>query len=192
MRYLRITFAAMLALSLVAGGGVSAADNTSSKFDFHIADSFIQAGTGITQTGAVAQAANGDKIRFIGSGTFNTASMNATGSGALVHTDSGGVVKAFGTWTATGVSSATIYPCGGGGLPANFCGGVVVLNVHVTRTSTTTGPAEFDALLTVDCEINPPVAGVEGIKFERPGVLNFDTTVFSPGGLTVFVSRSHQ
>ncbi len=187
MRRFARSIALALALSLLAPAGAQA--GTSSKFDYHIADAFIQAGTGLTQTGAVAQAANGDKIRVIGSGTFNTASMKATGSGALVHTDSAGVLKAFGTWTATGVSAATMYPCGP--LPANFCGGVVVFNIRVTRTSTTSGPAEFDALLSVDCEINPPVAGVEGIKFERPGVLNFNTTLFSPGGLTVFVSRSH-
>ena len=63
--------------------------------------------------------------------------------------------------------------------------------MHVSATSTSAGAIEFDGLLTIDCEINPPTPGVEGIKLEIPGVINFNTTEFSPGGLTVFVARNH-
>lgn len=192
MRRLRLVLALLLALSLLGGSSVSAADNVSAKLDYHIADAFVQDGTGLAQTGAVAQASNGHQVRVTGRGTLNTASKKATGGGAFVHTSSSGAVLAFGTWTATGVQSITVYPCGGDGLPANFCGGVAVLEVHITATSTSAGAAEFDALLLIDCEINPPVAGVEGIKLNIPGVINLNTTLFSPGGLTVFASRSHR
>ena len=180
-----------LAVSLLGVGSAGASDDVSSKLDYHAADAFIQAGTGIPQTGAVAVAANGDKVRVFVSGTLNTASEKATGGGTFVHTNRTGAVLGFGSWKATGVESATIYPCGGAGLPDNACGGIVVLKVHVSGTSTSTGASEFDALLTIDCEINPPTPGVEGIKLEIPGVINFNTTEFSFGGLTVFVARSH-
>jgi len=183
--------AALLAVSLLGAGSAGASDNVSSKLGYHAADAFIQAATGIPQTGAVAVAANGDKVRLSAKGTLNTASEKATGSGTFVHTSRTGAVLGFGSWKATGVESATIYPCGGVGLPDNACGGVVVLNVHVSGTSTSAGAIELDALLTIDCEINPPTPGVEGIKLEIPGRINFNTTKFSPGGLTVFLARSH-
>ena len=183
--------AALLAVSLLGVSSAGASDNISSKLNYHAADAFIQAATGIPQTGAVAVAANGDKVRVSGSGTLNTASEKATGFGTFVHTSSTGAVLGFGSWEATGVKSATIYPCGGAGLPDNACGGIVVLKVHVSGTSTSAGAIEVDALLTIDCEINPPTPGVEGIKLEIPGVINFNTTEFSVGGLTVFIARSH-
>jgi hypothetical protein len=187
MRAARFVFVFLLAASLLSGGTVTAAeDETSSQFAYHVSDAFIQSATGVPQTGAVAAAADGAQVRVSGSGTFNTHSTKATGGGAFVATSAAGAVGAFGTWTATGVASATMYPCGGGGLPANFCGGVVVLKVHITGTSTF-GAREFDAFLLIDCEINPPVAGVEGIKLNTPG-RNFSSTVPSPGGLTLFVS----
>ena len=46
-----------------------------------------------------------------GSGTFNVPSMKATGSGTFVHTDASGNVQGFGTWKATAVHGATLYPC---------------------------------------------------------------------------------
>src|SRR5713226_6150287 len=183
--------AALLAVSLSGVGSAGASDNVSSKLDYHAADAFIQAATGIPQTGALAMAANGDKVRVVASGTLNTKSEKATGRGTFVHTSRTGAVLGFGSWKATGVESAIIYPCGGPGLPDNACGGIVVLKVHVSGTSTSAGAIEFDALLTIDCEINPPTPGVEGIKLEIPGVINFDKTEFSPGGLTVFLARTH-
>jgi hypothetical protein len=183
---------AALPAVLLWGSSAGASDNISSKLDYHAADAGIQAATGIPQTGAVAVAANGDKVRVTGNGTLNTASEKATGFGTFVHTSRTGAVVGFGSWEATGVKSATIYPCGGPGLPDNACGGIVVLKVHVSGTSTSAGAIEFDGLLTIDCEINPPSPGVEGIKLEIPGVINFNTTEFSVGGLTVFLARSHR
>src|SRR3989442_10804659 len=141
--------AALLAVSLLGVSSAGASENISSKLNYHAADAFIQAATGIPQTGAVAVAANGDKVRVSGSGTLNTASEKATGFGTFVHTSSTGAVLGFGSWEATGVKSATIYPCGGAGLPDNACGGIVVLKVHVSGTPTAAGPRGIHALLTV-------------------------------------------
>lgn len=191
MRAARFVFVFLLAASLLSGGTVTAAEvETSARFAYHVSDAFIQSATGVPQTGALAATANGDqKVRVSGKGTFNTHSKKATGGGAFVFTSPAGAVLGFGTWTATGVDSATIYPCGGGGLPANFCGGVVALKVHITGTSTTFGATDADAFLSIDCEINRPVAGVEGIKLNIPGRRNFSSTVFGPGGQTLFVSK---
>jgi hypothetical protein len=184
--------AALLAVSPWSVSSAGASDDISSKLDYHVADAGIQAATGIPQTGAVAVAANGDRVRLTGSGTLNTASEKATGFGTFVHTSSTGAVVGFGSWEATGVQSATIYPCGGPGLPDNACGGIVVLKVHVSATTTSAGAVEADGLLTIDCEINPPSPGIEGIKVQIPGVIDFDTTEFSQGGLTVFLARIDQ
>jgi hypothetical protein len=190
----RLSFAlATFAVVTLTGSRALAADPVSSKLDFHVANGFIQVGTGgIPQTGAVATASeNGHQVRVSGSGTFNVKSMNATGNGTFVHTSETGVVLGFGTWTATGLESAVLYPCGiPGVLPDNFCGGVIVVNVTLTGTSTSAGVVQFGAVLTIDCEINPPTPGIEGIKLEIPGLVDFDTTEFSDGGLTVFVSRN--
>ena len=192
MRRLAFALALFAVVTLTGSSSAFAADPVSSKLDFHVADGFIQANTGIPQTGAVATAsANGHQVRVTGSGTFNVNSMKASGSGTFVHTSETGVVLGFGTWTATGMESAMLYPCGiPGVLPDNFCGGIVVLNVNLNGTSTSAGAIQFGALLTIDCEINPPTPGVEGIKLEIPGMVDFDTTEASDGGLTLFVSRN--
>jgi len=176
-------------VSLAAFAGSASASEEGSTFDFHVADAVIQSGTGLAQTGAVAEASNHDQVRVSGRGKLNVKSKKASGSGSFVHTHASGAVQGFGTWTARSVRSATIYPCGEPGVPSNFCGGLVSLNVRINGTSTTAGAVSFDAVLTIDCEINPPTPGVEGIKLDIPGHINFNTTIFSPGGLTVFVAK---
>src|SRR5439155_447792 len=121
-----------------------AAGNTSAKFDWHVSDAFIQTAAGPNQTGAVAKASDSGvftahSVRVSGMGTMNTAGMTATGGGTFVHTDAGGQVVAFGTWTATSLTSFTLYGCDTGPFPADFCGGVAVMAAHVVAT--TTNPA---------------------------------------------------
>jgi hypothetical protein len=169
----------------------SANAGTSAKFDWHISDAFISAGTGLTQTGAQSQAANGDIVRISGSGTFNMSSGKANGGGVFAHTTATGELVAFGSWQATGAPSFDLFGCGGGGFPPNFCGGVLTLDVHIKAISVTAGPVELDGVLVVQCGIAGPPGAEEGVTLEIPGVINFDTILFgAPSGLTLFVARS--
>jgi len=178
----------MLSLAAFSTGGAQGAE-TSAKFDYHIADAFIEAGTGIVQTGARARADNRDTVSVTGSGTFNTASLNATGGGTFEHRDRKGTLVGAGTWTATGVHSFTFWGCGTGGLPANFCGGLLVLSVHLVGPG---GAPEFDGVLTVSCLIgaNVPAGAEEGITLDVPGLINFDQLIEEESGLTLYLSRS--
>ena len=189
---------AVLALVPALGGGAQASsDNLSAMFDYHISDAFIQSLGEPPQTGAKATATiGGDHVRVVGMGTFNTAAGRATGGGTFVHTNAGDVIVGFGTWTATSLVSFTSYGCGvrgGEPVPANFCGGLATMNIHVSATSLRAGHVELDAILVVDCKLGtPPVTAKEGIRVDaRPGSRNFDITNESMHGETLFLSRSH-
>ena len=196
-------FAAILAaLALVpalSGGAQASSDNVSAMFDYHISDAFIQSLGEPAQIGAKATATlGGDHVRVVGSGTFNTAAGNATGGGTFVHTNASDTIVGFGTWTATSLVSFTPYGCGvrgGQPVPANFCGGLATMTVHVSGTlvNPPAGHVEIDAILVVDCKLGtPPATAHEGIKlYGRPAAPNFDMTNDSPNGETIFLSRSH-
>src|SRR5947208_615268 len=82
-----------------------------------------------------------------------TAAMTASGSGTFVHTSSSGLVKGFGTWTATGLQSFTLAGCDGGPFPPNFCGGLAVLNIHTSGTSSSpsVGHVEHEGTIAINC-----------------------------------------
>jgi hypothetical protein len=193
----RLTAILALVLLLLSLADVSTAQATISppKFAWHVSDAFIQnvADPANKQTGAVAHASSGalagDVIRVSGSGSLNTAAMTATGSGTFVHTSSAGQVKGFGTWSATGLQSFTLYGCDGGPFPPNFCGGLAVLRIHTTGTSTSTsiGQVEHNATISINCKIGGG-PGAEGITLNIPGLVNFDVTDASLHGETLFVS----
>ncbi|MEK6227499.1 MAG: hypothetical protein AABM40_14555 [Chloroflexota bacterium] len=191
---------AVLALVPALGGGAQASsDNQSAMFDYHISDAFIQSIGEPAQTGAKATATiGGDQVRVVGTGTFNTAAGRATGGGTFVHTNAGDVIVGFGTWTATSLVSFTSYGCGvrgGEPVPANFCGGLATMTVHISATlvNPAAGHVETDAILVVDCKLGtPPPTAHEGIKLDaRPLAPNFDITNDSGHGETLFLSRSH-
>ncbi|MDP9274697.1 MAG: hypothetical protein M3O99_03765, partial [Chloroflexota bacterium] len=184
---------AVLALVPALGGGAQASsDNISPMYDYHISDAFIQSLGEPTQTGAQATATvGGDHVRVVGSGTFNTAAGRATGGGTFVHTNASDVLVGFGTWTATSLVSFTSYGCGirgGEPVPANFCGGLATMKVHISATvvNPPIGAVETDATLVVDCKLGtPPTTAHEGIKLDgRPAAPNFDITNDSPHGET--------
>lgn len=177
---------ALVALFPAATSSVSA--DTSAKFDYHIADAFIAAGTGIPQTGARAEADNKDTVSVTGSGTFNLGSGNTTGGGTFEHRNKKGNLVGSGTWTATRVQSFTLWGCDAG-FPPNFCGGLLVLSVHLVAAG---GAPAFDGVLTVSCLIgaNVPAGAQEGITLDIPGVINFDKLLQESSGLTLYVSRS--
>lgn len=191
---------AVLALVPALGGGAQASsDNLSAMFDYHISDAFIQSIGEPPQTGAEATATvGGDHVRVVGSGTFNTAAGRATGGGTFVRTNPGDVIVGFGTWTATSLVSFTSYGCGvrgGEPVPANFCGGLATMKVHLSGTlvNPPAGHVELDAVLYVDCKLGtPPATAKEGIRLDRrPGGPYFDITNESMHGETLFLSRSH-
>src|SRR2546427_11285246 len=196
-------FAAILAaLALVpalSGGAEASRDNVSAMFDYHISDAFIQSLGEPAQIGAKATATiGGDHVGVVGSGTFNSAAGNATGGGTFVHTNPTDGIVGFGTWTATSLTSFTFYGCGlrgGAPFPANLCGGLATMKVHISATvvNPPAGHVEVDAILVVECKLGtPPATAHEGIKLDgRPLAPNFDMTNDSPNGETIFLSRSH-
>jgi hypothetical protein len=194
--------AALVLLPALAGNAQATGSNTSAKLDWHVSDAFIQSGPGPNQTGAVAVASDsgvfaGQSVRVSGSGTMNIAGMTATGGGTVVRTSPSGQVLAFGTWTATSLTSFTLYGCDTGPLPADFCGGVAVMGFHVVAT--TTNPAighnQADGEIWVNCRIHAPAGNTdpEGIKLK---VFLATTAYFDmpqppfANGQTLFVSRS--
>ena len=159
-------FAAILAaLALVpalSGGAQASSDNVSAMFDYHISDAFIQSLGEPAQIGAKATATlGGDHVRVVGSGTFNSAAGNATGGGTFVHTNATDGIVGFGTWTATSLTSFTSYGCGlrgGAPFPANLCGGLATMTVHISATvvNPARGHVETDAILVVECKLGTP------------------------------------
>lgn len=188
-RMLAFVAVSLLLVSFLAVSSATA--GTPERFRFHISNAFIQTGTGMTQTGARAQADNLDFARVSGKGKFNVSTGTASGGGAFAHTDEDGVLVGFGTWTAVGVSDFEFFGCGGKGLPDNFCGGVLTLDVRLRGTNVTLGAGSFDGVLVVTCLIGPdvPKGAEEGITLDIPSVINFHDLVPEEGGLTLFVSR---
>ena len=199
MKRLMAVLAMLTLVTALTSGAQASSDNQSAKYDWHVSDAFIQSLGEPAQTGAVARASsNGHKVRVFGSGTFNTAAGTATGSGSFVHTDASGQLVGFGTWTATGLISFTSYGCGTRGgepVPANFCGGLAAINVHVSHAlvNPPAGQGELDAILYVDCKLgSPPATAHEGIRLDaRPNGAYFDVTEDSSHGETILLSRSH-
>jgi hypothetical protein len=199
VKQLGAVLAAFALVTALAGSAQASSDNTSGKFDYHISDAFIQSLGEPAQTGAQATASvGGDHVRVVGSGTFNTAAGTATGGGTFVHTSASDSLKGFGTWTATSLTSFTPYGCGlrgGEPVPANFCGGLATMTVHLSATAVNpaVGHHELDAILVVECKLGtPPATAHEGIKLDaRPNGPNFDITNDSAHGETLFLSRSH-
>lgn len=186
-------FAALVAFVLVLSlSGAGAQAGTSAKFDYHIADAFLEEAVG-DQTGARAQADNGDIVTVTGNGTFNRASGKATGGGEFAHTNEDGELLGFGTWTATGVEDFDFYGCGVAGgvsLPPRLCGGLLTLSVHVVGAG---GAPQFDGVMVVDCAIgaNAPEGAGDTITLDI-GVINFDEPFHEDTGLTVYVSRNRR
>lgn len=187
----------LLVVSVLAVSSATA--GTPVKFRYHVSNVFIQTGTGNPQTGAQAQADNGDIVRVSGGGRFNSESGRAGGGGAFAHTDADGDLVGFGRWKATGVQDFEFFGCGvladGTEVPPNFCGGVLTLSVHLIGTSVTEGTAAFDGVLVITCKIGDaaedvPADAEEGMTLEIPNLINFDDTLEGPGGLTLFVSQA--
>jgi hypothetical protein len=180
-----VALVGVLALSTFTVGTAQA--QTSAILDYHVADPFIAAVTGIPQTGARAEASNKDTISVTGTGTFNLGSGKATGGGEFEHRDKKGNLVGSGTWSATSVQSFDSFGCGGG-FPSNFCGGVLVLRVRLLASN----GAQFEGVLTIFCAVGPnaPAGIPDAITLEIVGVIDFDDPIPEDSGLTLYVSRS--
>ena len=184
----------VLALAAMLPGATSARA-ASARLDFHVADAFLTDLTGVPQTGARAQTADAAHvIRFSGSGAFVVGSAAASGGGVWAHTSgTDGDLFAFGTWTATAPLSFEPFGCGGDGIPATACGGILELAVHLSGTHVSIGPEEVDGVLTIVSGIGPDApAGIEdAIAFTPMGVpIDFVVGLSDPGGATLFGSKS--
>ena len=137
----------------------------------------------------VAMAANGDRIGIAGQGTFTVQSGDnnepeteiVTGGGTFMHNDSARNILATGTWTATELLSFTSF----GTTPANFEGGVAVIEIHLSPAA---GGPGLDAVLEVTCLVgSPPATAVEGVTLAVEDGPDFNTAV---SGITLFILQS--
>ena len=129
-----------------------------------------------------AQNSAGDTLAFTGEGTFSVHPKSASGGGAFTFAGADGTTFS-GTWTVNGLIAFQPYGCGvifGMPLPADLCGGRVVLDITAT---TPFGPQS--AQLTIYCEIgSPPPSTEEGITAVVPSVGSFSRQT---GGMNVYV-----
>lgn len=196
-RILAFVTVPLLVASILAATRASAGEAV--RYRFHVSNGFIQTGTEITQTGARAQADNGDYAVVSGKGKFNAETGAAAGGGVFAHTTSAGALVGFGSWTVTGVRDFEPFGCGtsseGAELPPNFCGGVLTLDVRLRGVNVTAGVGgPLDGVLVITCLIGDSVEDIpadaeEGITLDVSGLINFDDLVPETGGLTLFVAR---
>ena len=174
----------LTALALTASVGTASA--TPSKYDFHVGDGFA----GIASP-EVTAASNGDTITIASTGKFHVAPHKASGGGTFEHRASDGTLLASGTFTVARLTSFQSFGCGVAGgepLPANFCGGRVVLPVNVVAHPAAGGTEEFDAVMTITCLVGDqvPAGAEESVAFAIPGLITFDQPV---SGENLFVKK---
>lgn len=178
-----LLLALLLLLFSALGTGAAQADHL--EWEYHVADAFIEAGTGIDQTGARA-ADGGDVVSVVGDGTFDPETGEADGGGTFEHRKGKGKLVGFGTWEANGVQDFVLWGCGEEGLPPNFCGGILALDVTLFGPD---GTPAFDGVLVITCLIGTvPPGAKEGITLELVGSLDFDRLIEESSGLTVYVA----
>lgn len=175
----RFMVAAVLALATWSLG-TGAAVASSSSFSYHVGDSLLQS-LGFP-AGDKAMAENGDTVKVIGTGSFDTETKSATGGGNFWHFAPGGTLRGTGTWSATRLLTFQGYGCGLGGNP-NLCGGRAAIAVHLVA-----GAVAADGILEVNCQIgSPPPGTLEGIRLNVFDLINFNKTI-PESGATVFIA----
>lgn len=173
--------AVLLVIFAFLGSGSAAA--SSSNFGYHVGDRLLQ-GAG-APAGVVAMADNGDTVKVIATGTFDTVTKAADGGGTFEHRAPDGSLRGKGTLTATKLITFRLYACGGAGIPPNFCGGRASLAVQLHPASNPN--LSIDAILEANCGIGapPPTAGANDfIRLNIQDLINFNRPVL--GGVTVF------
>ncbi len=134
----------------------------------------------------VAMADNGDTVAVVGRGTLSIHPASVSGGGTFTHKDSGGVMLAAGTWTATKLESFVDYGTSPS-FPSNLHAGEALILVHLVVTSGPHTGAQADAVLTVTCALTlakVPDGHDEGIRLAIQNLINFNKHV---SGQTVFI-----
>ncbi len=176
-RFMVAAVVALAAWSLGTGGVVA----SGSSFGYHVGDALLQS-LGFP-AGDMAVAENGDTVKVIGTGTFDTSTKSATGGGTFEHRAPDGTLRGTGTWTATGLVTFQDYGCGFADNP-NLCGGRAALAVHLVA-----GTMAADGILEVNCQIGSPPSGtLEGIRLNVFDLINFNKTI-PDSGATVFIAQ---
>lgn len=166
--------------------GVGMASAKPSKYDFHAGDDFA----GI-HSPDVSRASNGDTITINATGKFHVAPRKASGTGTFEHRAADGTLLGTGTFTVLRLTSFRSYGCGvaeGEPVPPDFCGGRVVLPIHVVGHPAAGGTEEFDGVLTITCLVGDsvPAGAQEVVEFDIPGVIDFNRPV---SGENLFVKK---
>ena len=172
---------AVLALVLAGVGNTSvAADSGAATYAYLIAAEPLCDLPLPSPCPAVSMASNGDTIEMTGAGTLSIHPKSVSGGGDFTHNFAGGG-SVSGTWTAKQLLSFHGYGCGGGGLPADFCGGLAVIRVELFVGSMHVA----DGTLQVDCLIAKfPAGAIEGVRLAVQGGPNFNKEV---SGVTLFI-----
>lgn len=192
MRRTALVFTLALVAALVATNG-AASKASKGTFDLHVGDNFAPP----LAAPSVARAAKGETITIVVTGTFNSSTRSASGSGTFIHMR-GATVLATGTLTPTRMIAFQSYGCGvapdGSAFPSNFCGGRVLLAVHLVGhpASNPSATVERNGLLEVNCQVHsttfsPPPGTSEGIKLVVKGGPNFNKHV---SGANLFVQTA--
>ena len=122
----------------------------------------------------IAEAANGDLILMVGSGTFGGGTI--TGGGTYTVQDAAGTIHGHGTFSATSFVSFVSY-----GSRDGVEGGQLVTNVHLVSVRGDIA----DGILTVNCLVgSPPPDAHEGVNLAISGGNNYNASVH---GETLFV-----
>jgi len=167
----------MLTLSLVTG--TASAATVKGSFEYHVGDALIQS-MGFP-AGNQAAAENGDVVTIIATGTFDSVSRTATGSGTFAHHVAATGQTITGTLAITGLISFQSYGnATPQGLPDSFYGGKLMLSMLATPDGAP--DVHLAAILTVECELGSPLPStVEGVRVNVQDVINFNKSVFESG-----------
>ena len=176
-----------LLLIVVAMTPTVALGHTSrATYDWHVGDALLQS-IGFP-VGNQAKAPNGDVITIVGTGSFSAGGKWATGGGTFSHHVAATGATITGTFTADRVISFQFYGCGTGGLPPNFCGGL--LKLAITATPDGAPGVHLAAALRINCEVGPnvPASTVEGVRVNVYDVINFNKPV-AESGANIYIAQ---
>lgn len=182
--------ALVAALAVVPTGASSTAAPKEPRYRFHVANAYLTELTGIPQTGARADTADGvHVIRFSGKGFF-VEGGTVRGGGVWAHSSGeNDDLFAFGTWRVTGLERFESLGCDDP--PTASCGGILELAVRLSGIHVEIGPEVVDGVLTVVADGPDAPSGTENVvTFTPVGVpLDFDRGIADAAATTLLLTR---